>query len=73
MRPFENYFNVWNKFLNKGRFFRSAMFAMANRFRADLLIENISFIFEEENKDRLHGIATYFFAIIERFPLKWMR
>ncbi|HMQ49507.1 MAG TPA: Rpn family recombination-promoting nuclease/putative transposase [Saprospiraceae bacterium] len=55
----------------QGRFFRSAMFAMANRFRADLLIENISFIFEEENKDRLYGIATYFFAIIERSPQKF--
>jgi len=52
------------------RFFRSSMIAMANRFNADLLIENISIIFEEDNPERLMKIATYFFAIIERSPKK---
>lgn len=52
------------------RFFRSSMIAMANRFNADLLIENISIIFEEDNQERLLKIATYFFAIIERSPKK---
>ncbi len=52
------------------RFFRSSMIAMANRFNADLLIENISIIFEEDNPERLLKIATYFFAIIERSPKK---
>jgi len=50
----------------KERFFRSAMIAMANRYKADLLIEHISIIFEEDDQDRLKSIATYFFAIIER-------
>ena len=53
------------------RFFRSSMIAMANRFNADLLIENISIIFEEDNPERLLKIATYFFAIIERSPKKF--
>ncbi|MFK7979638.1 MAG: hypothetical protein AB8G86_06630 [Saprospiraceae bacterium] len=44
---------------------------MANRFNADLLIENISIIFEEDNQERLLKIATYFFAIIERSPKKF--
>ena len=39
---------------------------MANRYKADLLIEHISIIFEEDDQDRLKSIATYFFAIIER-------
>jgi len=48
------------------RFFRSAMIAMANRYKADLLIEYISIIFEEDDQDRLKSMATYFFAVIER-------
>ncbi len=54
----------------KERFFRSAMVAMSNRFKADLLIDHISIIFEEDNKERLLSIATYFFAIVERSPKK---
>ena len=35
-----------------------------------MLIDHISIIFEEDNKERLLSIATYFFAIVERSPKK---
>jgi len=48
------------------RFLRSAMIAMASRYNADLLIEYISIIFEDDDQDHLKFMATYFFAVIER-------
>jgi len=50
------------------RFFRSAMVAMANRYNADLLMEYISVIFDNDDQDHLKFVGTYFFAIIERSP-----
>ena len=50
------------------RFFRSAMVAMANRYNADLLMEYISVIFDNDDQDHLKFMGTYFFAIIERSP-----
>ena len=48
------------------RFFRNAMVAMANRYNADLLIEYISIIFDNDDQDHLKSVGTYFFAVIER-------
>ncbi len=49
-------------------YFSRAMTAMAFRFRPGLLLKNISFIFEENDRDRLLTLAVFFFAVIDRSP-----
>ena len=51
-------------------FFRSAMFAMANRHDWNLLIQKFSVIFdfEEDNEDIVISIAHYVWGIVERLP-----
>ena len=49
--------------------FRNAMIAMHYRFKIDLLIQNISFIFEGISKeDDGLSFSTYIFGIVERSP-----
>ncbi len=50
------------------QFFMRAMLAMANRHRPDLLIQNISIIFDIDNEDQLATISMYFLGVIERSP-----
>lgn len=53
-------------------YFRSAMMSMAFRYRADLIIEHISIIFEAKDKDQLNTIIHYVLAVMERSPEKFM-
>ncbi len=55
----------------ESRFFRSAMMSMAFRHKVDLIINNISIIFEVDDKDQLIAIVHYVSAIIDRSPKKF--
>lgn len=52
----------------KFRFLRSAIFSMANRHNADILIEKIVFLFQDQTADEVKSLAHYIFGIIERSP-----
>jgi predicted transposase/invertase (TIGR01784 family) len=51
-------------------FFRSAMLAMAIRFRQDLIIPYILLIFGHGNNDEIQSIVTYIAAVCERSPIE---
>ncbi|MEM6316255.1 MAG: Rpn family recombination-promoting nuclease/putative transposase [Bacteroidota bacterium] len=53
-------------------FFRSAMMSMAFRHRADLLIENISVIFDVNDKNEQEMVFHYTAAIFDRSPKKFV-
>lgn len=52
----------------KVRFFRAAMLSMANRHKADFLLENIVLLFDEQSDHQAKILAHYFVGIIERSP-----
>jgi predicted transposase/invertase (TIGR01784 family) len=53
-------------------FFRSAMMAMSFRHRGDLIMKNISIIFDVADKEHQRSLVTYVLAVVERSPKRFL-